>query len=179
MPESLFNKIVDLFVWNFKLKIASQIFFNKFRKSFKYTCLQDTSRQLLLAATPIYSWVIIKTIFGLENSVKISDSARTFKQWTTLFKDFIKHNSLKSDLFFNPKFIPCLSGSRFFRVQIFQGPGFSRSRFLRAQVFWFQVIQGPGFSRSGSRVRIQVLEVVQNNRVRNLFTLKIIFNPWV
>ena len=148
MPESLFNKIVDLFVWNFKLKIASQIFFNKFRKSFKYTCLQDTSRQLLLAATPIYSWVIIKTIFGLENSVEISDSARTFKQWITLFKDFIKHNSLKSDLFFNPIFIPCLSGSRFFRVQIFQGPDFSRSRFFKVQVSQGSGFLVPGYSRS-------------------------------
>ena len=36
---------------------------------------------------------------------------------------FIKHNSLKSDIFFNPIFIPGFSGSRFFRVQVFQGPG--------------------------------------------------------
>ena len=63
----------------------------------------------------------------------------------------IKHNSLKSDIFFNPIFIPGFSGSRFFRVQVFQSPGFSGSRFLRVQVF-----QGPG---PGSRVRVQVLEV--------------------
>ena len=36
---------------------------------------------------------------------------------------FIKHNSLKSDIFFNPIFIPCFSGSKFFRVQVFQGQG--------------------------------------------------------
>ena len=36
---------------------------------------------------------------------------------------FIKHNSLKSDIFLNPIFIPCFSGSRFFRVQVFLGPG--------------------------------------------------------
>ena len=68
---------------------------------------------------------------------------------------FVKHNSLKSDIFFNPIFIPGFSGSRFFRVQVFQGPGFSgfgpgsgsrvqglgpRSR-----------VQGPG---PGSRVRV-------------------------
>ena len=36
---------------------------------------------------------------------------------------FLKHNSLKPDIFFNPIFIPDFSGSRFFRVQLFQGPG--------------------------------------------------------
>ena len=36
---------------------------------------------------------------------------------------FIAHNSLKSDIFFNPIFIPCFSGFMLFRVQVFQGPG--------------------------------------------------------
>ena len=57
---------------------------------------------------------------------------------------FVKHNSLKSYIFFNPTFIPGFSGSRFVRVQVFQGPGFSESRFFR--------VQGPG---SGSRVQVQ------------------------
>ena len=58
----------------------------------------------------------------------------------------IKHNFLKSDIFFNPIFIPGFSRSRFFKVQVFQGPGpGSGSR-----------VQGPG---PGSRVRVQVLEV--------------------
>ena len=48
---------------------------------------------------------------------------------------FIKHNSLKSGIFFNRIFIPGFSGSRFFRVQVFQGPGFSGSR---------SRVQGPG-----------------------------------
>ena len=55
---------------------------------------------------------------------------------------FVKHNSLKSDIFFNPIFIPG-----------FQGPGFSESRFFRVQVF-----QGPGPGPSlgsGSRVQVQ------------------------
>ena len=65
---------------------------------------------------------------------------------------FVKHNSLKSYIFFNPIFIPGFSGSRFFRVQVFQGPGFSGSKFFRVQD------PGPG-SRSGSRVWVQVLEV--------------------
>ena len=63
---------------------------------------------------------------------------------------FVKHNSLTSDIFFTPIFIPGFSGSRFIRVQVFQGPGFSGSRFFRVRV------QGP---ESGSRVRVQVLEV--------------------
>ena len=68
---------------------------------------------------------------------------------------FIKHNSLKSDLYFNPISIPCFSGSRFFRVQVFQDPGFSGSRFLGCRFFRFQACQGPGFSGSGSRVQVQ------------------------
>ena len=52
---------------------------------------------------------------------------------------FMKHNYLKSDIFFNPIIIPCFSGYVSYRVQVFQSPGFSGS--------WF------------SRVRIQVLEV--------------------
>ena len=67
---------------------------------------------------------------------------------------FIKHNSLKPDIFFNPIFIPCFSGSRFFRIQVFMGPLFPGSRFFR-----FQVFLGPGFSGSGYRVRVLVLEV--------------------
>ena len=54
--------------------------------------------------------------------------------------------------------IDCVfSGSRFFRVQVFHGPGFSESRFFRVHVFL-----GPGFSGSGSRVRVQALEVAQS-----------------
>ena len=53
---------------------------------------------------------------------------------------FVKHDSLKSYIFFNPIFIPGFSGSRFFRVQVFQDPE-SGSR-----------VQGPG-SGSGSRVQ--------------------------
>ena len=73
---------------------------------------------------------------------------------------FIKHNSLKSDIFFNVVIIPCFSGFMLFRVQsflgsrlfrVFLGPGFSVSRFFRVQVF---EDPGPGFSGSGSRVRV-------------------------
>ena len=50
----------------------------------------------------------------------------------------MKHNYLKSDIFFNPTFIPC-----------FLGPGF----------------YSPG-TESGSRFRVQVIEVAQKARVR-------------
>ena len=46
----------------------------------------------------------------------------------------------------------------FFRIQVSEGPGFWGSRFFKVQVFL-----GPGFSVSGSRVRVQVLEVVLRN----------------
>ena len=65
----------------------------------------------------------------------------------------IKHNYLKSDIIFNPIFIPGFSGSRFLRAQVFQDPG-PGSRFL---AFGSRVrVQGPG---SGTRVGGQVIEV--------------------
>ena len=54
---------------------------------------------------------------------------------------FVKHDSLKPDIFCNPIFVPGFSGSRIFSVQVFQGPGFSGSG---------SRVQGPG---SGSRVQ--------------------------
>ena len=82
----------------------------------------------------------------------------------------IKHNSLKSDISFNPIFIPGFSGSRFLRVQVFQSPGFSGSRFFRVQI---QALgpeseskvrdQGPG---SWSRVWVQVLEVADQRYLK-------------
>ena len=65
----------------------------------------------------------------------------------------IKHNYLKSDIFFNPIFIPGFSGSRFL------GSG-SRVQGL-----------GPG---SGSRARVQVIEVAVimylfSKSLRNIF----------
>ena len=79
--------------------------------------------------------------------------SRTFKHITWRMV-FIKHKSAKPDIFFNPIFIPCLLVSKFFRVQVFQGPGSLGSRFFRVQVF-----QASGFSGSESRVRVKVLEV--------------------
>ena len=68
---------------------------------------------------------------------------------------FVKHNSLKSDIFFNLMFIPGFSGSRFFRAQVFEGPGFPGSG-SRGRV-WVRVrVHGPGSgpgSASGSRVQ--------------------------
>ena len=47
--RSLFNKVVELLDWNFKLKTASGIFFSmNFAKGVKNTSLQDPSRRLLL-----------------------------------------------------------------------------------------------------------------------------------
>ena len=80
---------------------------------------------------------------------------------------FVKHNSLKSDIFFNPIFIPGFPGSRFFRVQVFQGPGFLGSG---------PRVQGTG---SGSRVRVQVLEVATESPLKMIknvfFYLKLFF----
>ena len=75
---------------------------------------------------------------------------------------FIKHNSLKSDIFLIPYLFhvfqdPCFQGSRFFRVQVFESPGFPGSGFFRFQGFQGQVFSWPG-SRF-FRVWVQVLEV--------------------
>ena len=65
---------------------------------------------------------------------------------------YYKNNFLHKNAFQGPGFFrvqvfqgPGFSGSRFFRVQVFLGPGFSGSRFFRVQVF-----QGrsPGFRSS-------------------------------
>ena len=73
---------------------------------------------------------------------------------------FIGPNSLKSDIFLIPYLFHVFqdsyfSGSRFFRVQVFQIPGFSGSRFSESRFFRVLVFQGPGFLGSGSRVRVQ------------------------
>ena len=44
----------------------------------------------------------------------------------------------------------------FFKALVFQGPGFSESRFFRVQVFQSPGFQGPGFQGPGSRFRVQV-----------------------
>ena len=62
---------------------------------------------------------------------------------------FVKHNSLKSGIFFNPIFIPGFSGSRLFSVP---GPGPGSRVLVRVG------IQGPG---PGSRVQVQVPEVAK------------------
>ena len=52
---------------------------------------------------------------------------------------FLKHNSLMSDIFFNPIFIICFPESVFFRVHVFESAGFSGSTLFRVQV-----VLGPG-----------------------------------
>ena len=73
----------------------------------------------------------------------------------------IEHKYLKSDIFFNPIFIPGFSGSRFFRVQGFrvgvQGPD-PRSR------AWVQV-QGPGPGYRSSPERILEKQLIPLQRV--------------
>ena len=85
---------------------------------------------------------------------------------------FIEHNSLKSDIFLIPYLFHVFqdsyfSGSRFFRVQVFQIPGFSGSRFSESRFFRVLVFQGPGFLGSGFRVRVQVLEVAKQGFRKN------------
>ena len=50
---------------------------------------------------------------------------------------FVKHNSLKSEIHFNPIFVPYFLGSKFLRVQVFEapGPGFRSSPLQEARIF--------------------------------------------
>ena len=67
---------------------------------------------------------------------------------------------------------PRWSWSRFFRVQVFWGPAFSGPSFFRVQVFQGPAFSGSSFSGSGSRVRVQVLEVaIQKLVFKNYFNV--------
>ena len=69
---------------------------------------------------------------------------------------FIKHSSLKSDIFFNPIFIPRFPGSMYFRVQVFQSPDldFRMGQGFAESGFRFQVQGlGPGFRSSPNIIR--------------------------
>ena len=52
---------------------------------------------------------------------------------------FIKHKSLKSDIFFDPKFTARFSGFILFWVQVFLGTDFSGSRFFKVRVHVLEV----------------------------------------
>ena len=86
-----------------------------------------------------------------------------YKSLLSRFSVLISYNVWSSNHFSLSSRFPCFSRSTFFTVQIFQGLGFSGSRFSgsgsRVQV------QCP---RSGSRVRVQVLEVAWATWTRTL-----------
>ena len=68
----------------------------------------------------------------------------------------ISHNMWSSNHFSISSRFPCFSGSRFFRVQVFQGPGLG--------------------SGSRSRVRVQVLEVAEMFNTRKAYEAYIDFD---
>ena len=80
---------------------------------------------IMFSGLLFYSRVITRTIFSLKNLVYISVSIGTFKPqifknvYITFYMVFIKHNSLKSDIFFNLVIISCFSGFMLFRVKAF------------------------------------------------------------
>ena len=67
----------------------------------------------------------------------------------------------------------CISGSTFFRIQVFLGPDFSESRFSGSRFFRVQVFQGPDqgfrstlFSPKGAYVKMQLKDepILQNGQ---------------
>ena len=90
-------------------------------------------------------------------SLKSLDNYRWFvyKSLLSRFSVLISYNMCSSNHFPISSRFPCFSRSRFLRVQVFQGRGFSRSGFFRVQVF---------------RVRVQVIEVAHFNE--NLMSIE-------
>ena len=78
-----------------------------------------------------------------------------YKSLLSRFSVLISYNMCSSNHFPISSRFPCFSRSRFLRVQVFQGRGFSRSGFFRVQVF---------------RVRVQVIEVAHFNE--NLMSIE-------
>ena len=72
---------------------------------------------------------------------------------------FLKHNSQKSDIIFNPICIPCFSESRFFRVQVFQGTG-TGTRLVR---YFQERIQRGGSKGSGPLPFFDTVKIVPSN----------------
>ena len=86
----------------------------------------------------------------------------------------MKHNSLKSDRFFNTIFIPYFSGSMFFWVQVFQGPGFQGSGFSESRFVGVQGL-GPGFRSSPHRSIYQQasLNKAIDKKIKSRFSTKL------
>ena len=67
-----------------------------------------------------------------------------YKSLLSKFSVVISYNMWSSNHFSIPRRFPRFSRSRFFKVQVFQGPGFPGSGFFRLQVFRIRVqVQGP------------------------------------
>ena len=90
-----------------------------------------------------------------------------YKSFLSRFSVLISYNMCSSNHFSISSRFPCFSRSSFFRVEVFQSPGFLGSRFFKVQVFRVQVfriqvlgpgpwsrVQGPG-PGSGSRLQKQ------------------------
>ena len=94
--------------------------------------LENLKPLLMFSGLLFYSLVITRTVFRWKILVQISASTRTFKQQIT-------HNILcfLISCLFHIFQDPCVSGSGIFRIQFFQGLGFSVSG-SRVKV------QGPG-----------------------------------
>ena len=81
-----------------------------------------------------------------------------YKSLLRRFSVLISCNMRSSNHFSISSRFPCFSRPRFFRAQVFQGPGFSGSRFFRVQIFRVLVlgsgsrVQGPS---QGSWFRVQ------------------------
>ena len=94
----------------------------------------------------------------------------TYKSLLSRFSVLISYNMCSSNHFSISSCFPCFSGSRFFRVQVFQGPG-SGSRVQGSGPGSRSRVQGLG-SGSESRVRVQVLEVAiifcKREKIKNI-----------
>ena len=121
--ENLIFKLLILNKFLYSLNIVGTLYLMSRNVDFLMILKPEKQKPLFMfSRLAFYIWVIMTTICSLINVVRY---LWTFKQQITLRMVFLKHNSVKSDIFFNPIFIPCYAAWRFFRVHVFQGPGFS------------------------------------------------------
>ena len=121
-----------------------------------------------------YLFITSEFIFILSRfSVSLKSLDNCFFRWFAYKSLFSRFSVLKSyDMWSSNHFsifscFPCFSGSRFFRIQVFQGPGPGSGSMVQGPGpgSRFRVgVQdpGPGFE---SRVRVQVLGVAKEHMI--------------
>ena len=146
--------------WGVRNLLLRNIFIIKKRVAF---IILKTIIFVILLLQSFYDLIEERPVFNLwifwDRGLTLFDQIRQYTNLLvqiTLSMVFIKHNSLKTYFLISYLF------------HVFQDPYFSGPMFFRIQVF-----QGSGFSGSRSRFWVQVLEVAQTNTLRKKSQVKL------